>query len=189
MEKATFIARGSNTVNDYIVISSGISCVPGTYDVLESYDTANRADDHLMVCAEVLLIPNFSRSFQRRRVVNYDRGGYLDPIKAAYFNQLILQFPPIPFNVDHSSNCFLLQEWVRNAAEKAFPKPLVCKRNGIRADDTFALILARGRLRKRFRLAGRGISNLISKTISHYTFRAWAIVVNSEPNQLVDFFA
>jgi hypothetical protein len=28
---------------------------------------------------------------------------------------------------------------------------------------------------------------MISQTISHYTFRAWAIVVDSEPNNLVDF--
>ena len=74
-----------------------------------------------MVCAEVMLIPNFSKAFKRRRVVSYDRGGYRDPAKTAYRNEFISAFPSIPFNVDPSSHCFLLQEWLRTAAEKALP--------------------------------------------------------------------
>ena len=62
---------------------------PASYDVDESYDTANKSDDHLPVIAEAQVLSNFSKSVARRRVVPYDRKGYRDPVKVACFNSLL----------------------------------------------------------------------------------------------------
>jgi hypothetical protein len=187
VSKATFIARGCSTFNDYVLLSNEIACTPGSYDLEESYDTANQADDHLMVSVEGVLMPNFSKSFKRRRTVTYDRKGYRNPEKAAYFSTLVSKCPPVPFHVDPSSHCFFLEEWIRAAAEAAFPKPRFVKKSEILADDTFDFILARGRLRKRFRSAGRDISKMLNKTIAHWVFRAWASAVSLVPQPLIEF--
>ena len=187
VSKATFIARGYSTFNDYVLLSNEIACTPGSYDLEESYVTANKADDHLMVSVEGVLMPNFSKSFKRRRTVTYDRKGYRNPEKAAYFSTLVSKCPPVPFHVDPSSHCFFLEEWIRAAAEAAFPKPRFVKMSEILADDTFDFILARGRLRKRFRSAGRDISKMLNKTIAHWVFRAWASAVSLVPQPLIEF--
>lgn len=146
--KSTFVARGSNTMDDYILLSNDIMCEPASYHVDESYDTANKSDDHLPVIAEVQVLPNFSKSFARRRVVSYDRKGYRDPAKVAYFNSLLSCAHSIPFEVDPTSHCFIVQEAIRRAAEQAFPKPQHTERNDVIGAEAFGLICQRGRLRK-----------------------------------------
>ena len=118
--------------------------------------------------------------------MSYDRKGYRDPAKVAYFNSLLSCAHSIPFEVDPTSHCFIVQETIRHAAEQAFPKPKHIKRNDVIGDEAFGLICQRGRLRKMMRAAGRDIGKMINKTIIHYVLRAWACVVSCVPNPLID---
>eukprot|EP00959_Pyramimonas_sp_CCMP1952_P309334 6473520-Pyramimonas_sp.AAC.1 len=59
----------------------------------------------------------------RRRRALYDRRGPDDPAKAFRFRQLLAQLPPVAFNVDSTSHCFIRQSQIQGAAVQAFPKP------------------------------------------------------------------
>eukprot|EP00959_Pyramimonas_sp_CCMP1952_P067554 1410106-Pyramimonas_sp.AAC.1 len=82
-----------------------------------------------MVSACISLPPNFSRSFERRRVAPYDRKGTENPEKVTLFKRLLSQLPPVPFAVDPTSHCYLRQIGIQEAAACAFPKPKTQKRN------------------------------------------------------------
>ena len=80
----------------------------------------------------------------------------------------------------------MAQECIWSAAEEAFPKPSNIKKNKVIRDETFALILQRGRLRKRMRDDGRRISDMINTTLIHYILRVWATSAACATKPLVD---
>jgi len=78
---------------------------------------------------------------QRRRVINYDKDSFNDPVKAANFEKLVSEMPPIDIDVDNSSHCYLVDEHIRESLETCFPRPRNIKKKEFISDSTFALIL------------------------------------------------
>ena len=174
----SFVARGCRSVNDYIIVSSSVACVPGSLHVWHEYDSSNKADDHLPVIGLFQLIPVKVQPLIHRGHISYDRQGHKDPAKAQHFESLISMIPPIPFSLEPSSHFHLIEESIKAAAVCAFPRQPACKKNQIMSDSTFQLVLQRGRLRKRMRRDGRRNAVAHALVNASIIFWCWAAVAN-----------
>ena len=155
--KATFVARGCATVNDYIAVSEFSHVERGCAVVFGDFDSARSSDDHLPVAITVTMPAPQKHGVSKRRVVEYDRHKVVDPICMQRFSALLQLCPAVPFHIDATSHVHVVNEYIRDSAACAFTKSGASKRKEYVSDATFALILQRGRLRARFRSMGRQI--------------------------------
>ena len=122
----TFIPTHGHKINkhriDYISSSPGITCVPESLAVDDSLALSHRVEcDHRpLVCMVALKLSNGSAP-QRRRVQNYDKDSFHDPVKAQHFEKLMSEMPPIEIDVDNSSHCYIVDKHIRESLETCFP--------------------------------------------------------------------
>ena len=173
----SFVARGCRTMNDYIFVSSSVSCVPGSMYAWNDYDSCNRAGDHIPTVRSFEMILQSSQHFTWRRRVNYDRHAYGDPLKTAHFERLLDSIPLIPFSVEPTSHYHLLEEYIQAAAIAAFPIPPKRKKSQMMSDITFQYVLQRGELRKRMRHDGRRIAVAHAWVQAALVFSKWVGVL------------
>ena len=81
----------------------------------------NIGKDHIPIRAEVLIpTSNVSNHHARRRVVEYDMAKIHDHECAAAFKTKILQFPVIGVEVENSTHCHIIQNYLHDALLECF---------------------------------------------------------------------
>ena len=123
---------------DYISSSPSITCVPESLAVDDSLALSHRVEsDHRpLVCMVALKLSNGSAP-QRRRVQNYDKDSFHDPVKAQNFEKLMSEMPPIGIDVDNSSHCYIVDKHIMESLETCFPRMKHTKKKEFISDSTF----------------------------------------------------
>jgi hypothetical protein len=148
----TFVpARGNDSVRiDYICTNDGMQCVPRSMHINDSVsiDPSVRRDHRPLQC-KVVPVNSSGSSPHKRRVVKYDVHGLCDPVKASNFTKIMDSMPPACIEVDNTSHCLLVEEFVRDALESCFPIPKQSKKCLFLGDDTLIIVAKGHRLAKK----------------------------------------
>ena len=171
-QRASFVARGANTLNDYIVFSQSLSCESGSLHVHSDFDTTSAADDHLPVSCRLggsvcTSAPRkgFKPGYDRKAAAAVDAGRTLEP--------LLQLCPQIPWSIEPTSHAAILNAFVRQALAIAFPPPSTHPRQRHVTPELFADIQARGKLKCARRSATRALRRAIDECTIFIAFAVW----------------
>ena len=94
----------------------------------------------------------------------------MDPVKASHFRSLLAQAPMIPYNVEPSTQAYIVNEFVKQALIESFPKiPEVRKVSCFLSGPTFSLVCTRASMLQELHYAGR----LLAKAPPRFCFLVW----------------
>jgi len=127
-------------------------------------------NDHRHLVCKIALQKSKGSAPQRRRAIKYDKDSFSDPIKSMHFEKLVSEMPAIDIDVDNSSHCYLVDEYIRESLETCLPLPKSIKKKEFISDSTFALILHGHGLAKLMRKSDR----CFDKTLLLAIFGFWA---------------
>ena len=165
----TFVARGHRAVDDYILVSSGVDIKPRSARVLVDFDNGRESDDHLpVVCTMSLMAPS-SVGINKRRKAQYDRSAVSDPDRAPDFLLNLNAYQPVPFDLEPSSHACVLNDYVSKTLRNIYPIRNTSKRKPYIDEETFQLILEKGRLMKK----SRTLRNSLKWACVRFCFIVW----------------
>ena len=134
---------GNETISvDHIATIGSIQVLPRTLFSDPSLARACQVDkDHIPISAELLIrVSVKDHSHERRRVVKYDMSKIHDSACAAAFRSKLREFPVVGVEVENSSHCHLIQNFVHEALLECFPMSKVKKKKEYITDSTFECI-------------------------------------------------
>eukprot|EP00973_Karenia_brevis_P028265 3894766-Karenia_brevis.AAC.1 len=141
-------ASGSPVIIDYVLCSPDVAARPGTYCTMYDFQAVCDGWDHWPVCVDLCFPVSLQPSIAKRRVLPYDSRKIDDPACVKTFQQLMRGRPIVPFNVDPTSHCHILREFVLQCAVDAFPHGGALPKKPFITEHTFQLIAMAGKLRK-----------------------------------------
>ena len=106
--------------------------------------------DHFPLQLRVTLTPYNPRRSWRRRKLRYDRKLIGSSLHDNRFSSLLDTFPGVPYNVDSTSHCHILTDFIERALVQAYPIERVAKRKEYISETTYAMVREGARLRKCF---------------------------------------
>jgi len=127
---------------DHIATIGSIQVMPRSLFSDPSLARACQVDkDHIPISAELLIrVSENDHSHERRRVIKYDMSKIHDSECAAAFRSKLKEFPVVGIEVENSSHCHLIQNFVHEALLECFPMSKVKKKKEYITDSTFECI-------------------------------------------------
>lgn len=134
---------------DYLLVGQAVNVADRSCEVWHWFQMSNTRPDHMPVSAVVSLSSPARPPISRRRTAKYDRkavkaacddtdGVYRDRVERLRLH--LLSLPPVPFTIDPSTHIYI------QGLQAIFPLCRTSVKQGYIAEDTFILILVKGRL-------------------------------------------
>ena len=145
----TFVASDgvSICVEDYFLSTPDVYCKPGSVRRDLSFKHSIRDADHFPISVMLSLpISSGKLSQYKRRIVDYDRNKIGIPSNDSTFIQHCQSFPVVPYNVDSHSHCHILESFIRDGLESAYPKSQAAKRKQFLSDFTHNSIIFKNKV-------------------------------------------
>lgn len=135
----------STIVIDQIGTIGHIQVLPGSLCTAPDLTRALQVGkDHIPIVAKVLIqTSDVSCHHVRRRVVGYDLGKLNDTECAEAFRDKLKQFPVVGVEVENSTHCHLIQNYLHEALLECFPKSGTKKKKKYITDMYFFVYLCR----------------------------------------------
>ena len=146
LRQGSFLAAKSDTpiLIDCIALSSDV--VPQNGSAGQPiWDTMAKAHGHFPLKILVRMACKPSRQASRRRMATYARCNVGKTAQDKKFQELIVAIPPIPEFVEPTSHYFMLAEWIRTAAESAYPQRPSKPKKPFTTDETIECIKRRNK--------------------------------------------
>ena len=155
---------GNDTIIiDHIGTIGSIQVMPRTIFSDPSLARACQVDkDHIPISAEILIrISENNLNHERRRVIKYDMTMIHDAECAEAFRTKLREFPVVGIEVENSSHCHLIQNFVHEALLECFPMSKVRKKKEYITNSTFECIKEGRALCKSLYRMSRQLASLV----------------------------
>jgi hypothetical protein len=128
-----------------------IDCIAHSPDIVTTDDSVGQPDwdalakahDHFPMAAQITIPTTLTPIAPKRRVPTYSRTDVGNPEQDRHFQHLVDALPIIPQFVEPTSQTFVFNEWVRTAAEAAYPTRQSKPKKQCTTEETLAIIKQR----------------------------------------------
>ena len=110
---------------DYIACINNIECVPGSLCMVPAVTRGPIGKDHIPIGARLIISsPDELGKVcnDKRRKIDYDLAKVKDEVCAAAFAAKMRDFPVVSVEVENSTHCYLVQNYMHDALVECFPK-------------------------------------------------------------------
>ena len=169
---------------DHIATIGSIQVMPRTLFSDPSLARACQVDkDHIPISVELLIrVSENDHSHERRRVVKYDMSKIHDVECAAAFRSKLSEFPVVGIEVENSSHCHLIQNFVHEALLECFPMSKVKKKKEYITDSTFECIKEGRALCKSLYRMSRQLASFVLRAL----FAEWKMYKSDSQSSIVE---
>ena len=171
--QCTYTPVGADTPtcrSDYVAVSRSFSVKGHSAIAWQDVDLGHKRDDHYPAVVVARPVPRMPDAPARRRKPCYDRGAVGEPSRDEIFAREIERLPAVPFEVEPTTHCHLLTEWMRHALIVAYGRPKAPARKPFITEATRELILQKNRAARCLRRAGAALG----RAPVFVVFKVWA---------------
>ena len=139
--------------------------MPKSIDTFPGLSRACKVDkDHIPIGARIVIATiNSEGRNERRRIVQYDLSKIKEQECADAFRAKLRDFPVLGVEVENSSHCHLIQNYVQEALLEGFPMSKCKKKKEYITDSTFAVIKEGRVLGKKSSDLAESLADLVSE--------------------------
>ena len=174
-DQTTFLNSEGNSWSqiDFVVCARTMHITVGTVQAWKDVDVGHRRTDHVPTALMLSFPPDVSPPEYPARCAEYNRDRVHDLHAQSVFAAILEQAPPVPFAIEPSTHCHVLEEYIRQAALEAFGPPIRQPKQPYVTASTLECIQTKSRKMRRCNAAGRRLQT----AATYCTFRAWAVLI------------
>ena len=169
--QCTYLRPEHEAVDDYIVTTSDVTCVPHTCQTMDSIAMLNVALDHIPVSAEVTF-PGVQRVYSRARRAAYDRNAVAHATEAQVEETVkrLVALPPVPYALEPTSHLHIVNSHISEVLAEDYPPVAKAASTDLVTMDTRSLLKAAAVANKKLLNSAK----FTSRSATLFVFYFWA---------------